>query len=159
MLQPVKEDGAGKTVGERTNWEFLRLEGVGDSDYRLGTIMPELLVGKETDFEEGDRRIIVQGELEIGVFRIDGEFFAYQNQCAHRGGPVCQGKILGKVEEVLAEDQTSQGLKFSEESIHIICPWHGFEYDLRSGVNAGDGRLRLKKYQAKVKDGSVYVII
>ena len=64
--------------------------------------MPELLVGKEADFEEKDRRIIVQGELEIGVFRVNGDFHAYQNQCAHRGGPVCQGKIIPKVEEVLA---------------------------------------------------------
>jgi len=121
--------------------------------------MPEILVGNEIDFEKEDRKIIIQGELEIGVFRVNGDFHAYQNQCAHRGGPVCQGKILGKVEEVLADDQTSQGLKFSEESIHIICPWHGFEYDLRNGRNAGDERLRLKKYEVRVQDGSVYVIV
>ena len=121
--------------------------------------MPKLLVGKEAEFDKEGRKIIVQGELEIGVFRLDGDFHAYRNQCAHRGGPVCQGKILGKVEEVLAEDQTSQGLKFSEESIHIICPWHGFEYDLKTAVNAGEPRLSLIKYKVKVQDGSVYVII
>ena len=126
---------------------------------RASRSMTKLFVGKETEFEKENCKIIIQGELEIGVFKIDGDFHAYQNQCSHRGGPVCQGKILGKVEEVLAEDQTSQGLKFSEESIHIICPWHGFEYDLRTGVNAGRPRLRLKKYEVKVHDGSVYVII
>ncbi|MEE8348169.1 MAG: Rieske 2Fe-2S domain-containing protein [Acidobacteriota bacterium] len=121
--------------------------------------MEQLLVGKEGDFENKDRKILVHGELEIGVFRVDGEFFAYQNQCSHRGGPVCQGKILEKVEEILAEDQTSHGMKFSDESIHVICPWHGFEYNLRSGVNAGDERLRLKKFPVTVEAGSVYVSV
>ncbi|MEE2822073.1 MAG: Rieske 2Fe-2S domain-containing protein [Acidobacteriota bacterium] len=121
--------------------------------------MSKLLVGKVTDFKKRDRKIVVQGDLEIGVFRIGEDFYAYDNQCAHRGGPVCQGKILEKVEEVLAEDKTSRGLQFSKESVHIICPWHGFEYDLRSGVNAGDKTIRLKKYEVKVQDGSVYVII
>lgn len=121
--------------------------------------MSKLLVGKATDFKKRDRKIVVQGDLEIGVFRIGEDFYAYDNQCAHRGGPVCQGKILERVEEVLAEDKTSRGLQFSKESVHIICPWHGFEYDLRSGVNAGDKKLRLKKYEVKVQDGSVYVII
>ncbi|MDA2933718.1 Rieske 2Fe-2S domain-containing protein [Acidobacteria bacterium AH-259-D05] len=121
--------------------------------------MSELLVGKETDFKEGDRKIIVQAELEIGIFRVNGDFYAYHNECAHRGGPVCQGKILGKVEEVLGEDKTSKGLKFSDQQIHIVCPWHGFEYDIKTGVNAGNKRMRLKKYQVKVRDGSVYVVI
>ena len=121
--------------------------------------MSELFAGREQDFEEQDRRIIVQDGLEIGVFRINGAFYAYQNQCAHRGGPVCQGKILNKVEEVLNEDKTSRGLQFSKEHLHIICPWHGFEYDLRDGVNAGNRRLHLKKYEVEVRKGGVYVLI
>ncbi len=56
--------------------------------------MSELFVGQEKDFEELDRRIVTQNGLEIGVFRVNGAFYAYQNQCAHRGAPVCQGKIL-----------------------------------------------------------------
>ncbi len=54
--------------------------------------MSELFAGWEKDFQEQDRRIITQDGLEIGVFRVNGAFYAYQNQCAHLGGPVCQGK-------------------------------------------------------------------
>ncbi len=75
--------------------------------------MAELFVGKESEFEDRDRKIIAQGDLEIGVFRVNGDFYAYENNCVHQGGPVCQGKILNKVEEVLADDKTSKGLKFS----------------------------------------------
>jgi nitrite reductase/ring-hydroxylating ferredoxin subunit len=121
--------------------------------------MSELFVGREEDFKEQDRRIVVQDDLEIGVFRVNGDFQAYQNLCAHRGGPVCQGKILNKVEEVLDEDKTSRGLQFSKEHLHIICPWHGFEYDLKDGVNAGNKRLRIKKYEVEVRKGGVYVLI
>lgn len=121
--------------------------------------MAEVFVGSESDFEERDRKIIAQGDHEIGVFRVDGEFFAYENNCVHQGGPVCQGKILNRVVEVLGEDKTSQGLKFSEEDVHIVCPWHGYEYNLKTGRHPGDKNVRLKPYDVKVRDGEVYVII
>ena len=121
--------------------------------------MPELLVGEQMQFKNEDRKIIAFGELEIAVFNVKGDFHAYLNDCAHRGGPVCQGKILGKVEEVLAADKTSRGLRFSDEHTHIVCPWHGYEYNLKTGVNAGDKRVRLKKYEVTLREGRVYVIV
>ena len=119
----------------------------------------ELFVGKESEFEDRDRKIIAQGDLEIGVFRVNGDFYAYENNCAHQGGPVCQGKILNKVEEVLADDKTSKGLKFSETDVHIVCPWHGYEYNLLTGRHPGDRTVRLKPYAVKISDGEVYVIV
>ena len=95
--------------------------------------MPEIYVGKEAEFSDRDRKIVAEGEIEVGVFRLDGEFYAWRNNCVHQGGPVCQGKILNKVEELLAEDKTSRGLKFSETDVHIICPWHGYEFNIRTG--------------------------
>ena len=121
--------------------------------------MAELFVGKESEFEDRDRKIIAQGDLEIGVFRVNGDFYAYENNCVHQGGPVCQGKILNKVEEVLADDKTSKGLKFSETDVHIVCPWHGYEYNLATGRHPGDKNVRLKPYDVKVADGEVYVIV
>ena len=119
----------------------------------------ELFVGKESEFEDRDRKIIAQGDLEIGVFHVNGDFYAYENNCVHQGGPVCQGKILNKVEEVLAEDKTSKGLKFSESDVHIVCPWHGYEYNLMTGRHPGDRNVRLKPYEVKISDGEVYVIV
>lgn len=121
--------------------------------------MQELLVGEQKDFTERDRKIVAFGDLEIGIFHLDGHFYAFKNECVHRGGPVCQGKILGRVEETLADDKTARGLKFSEDCVHIVCPWHGYEYDIRTGVNGANPCLRLKKYEVKLRDGGVYVTV
>jgi nitrite reductase (NADH) small subunit len=121
--------------------------------------MAEVFAGAVSEFKERDRKIIVHDGIEIGVFLIGGKFYAYQNLCRHRGGPVCQGRMIHKVEEVLGEDKTSKGLAFSEEELHIVCPWHGFEYDLRTGENAGEREIRLKKFPVKVQDGGIHVVV
>ena len=61
--------------------------------------MAENFVGKISDFQEGDRRIVFVGDNEIGVFRDGGEFHAYSNFCLHQGGPACEGLTIAKVEE------------------------------------------------------------
>ena len=56
------------------------------------------------------------------------------------GGPACQGKMIAKVDEVIAEDRTSKGMAFSKTKMHVVCPWHGFEFDIRTGVHPGNPR-------------------
>ncbi len=111
------------------------------------------------DFVDGDCRVIAVEGREIGIFRLGDEFYAYYNHCVHQGGPVCQGKIIHKVEEVLTEDQASRGMKYSEQHIHIVCPWHGYEYDIRTGLHPGDPSVRLKQVGIEVRRGEVYVRI
>jgi len=52
--------------------------------------MPEFSAGKVTDYADGDRKVVDCGESEVGIFKVDGEFYAWHNRCAHRAGPVCQ---------------------------------------------------------------------
>ena len=87
---------------------------------------------RESDFEDRGRRVIEYNDTEIGVF-VDGEFFAYENKCVHQGGPICQGRILNRVIQVLADDRTSQGLAWDEDDVHIVCPWHGYEFNIKTG--------------------------
>ena len=65
---------------------------------------------------------------------------------------------MAKVEERLMPDKTSRGLYFSEDEIHFVCPWHGYEYDIRTGEFVGDRRLKLRKYDVVQKGDDVYVI-
>ena len=58
--------------------------------------MPEIYVGEENEYEEGGRKVITTDNLEIGVFRIKGEFHAYENFCAHMGGPGLPGADIQK---------------------------------------------------------------
>jgi len=105
--------------------------------------MPEVFVEKIKDFAEGDRRIVFHDGSEIGVFHWQGEFYAYENLCVHQGGPCCEGVIMHKVEDVLGPDKIWLGQKFSADEAHFVCPWHGYEYDIKTGECAGNRSLRL----------------
>src|ERR1700749_1930252 len=107
--------------------------------------MREVNIGAASEFSDHGRKIVGFGNFEVGVFKLEGEFFAYLNHCPHMGGPVCQGKMIAKVEEILAEDRTSQGMAFSRTRMHVVCPWHGYEFDIRTGVHPGNSRARLRK--------------
>jgi len=119
----------------------------------------EVMVGTRADFEDDGRRLVRVGPTEIGVLRHGDRFYAYENRCVHQGGPVCEGRILGKVEAVLAADKTMTGERFSERQAHLICPWHGYEYDLATGECAADRRLRLRRYEVVEKGDEIYVVV
>jgi len=119
--------------------------------------MREVNIGAAADFADPGRKIIGFEGFEVGVFRLDGEFFAYLNLCPHMGGPACQGKMIAKVEEIIAEDRTSKGMAFSKTRMHVICPWHGYEFDIRTGVHPGNARARLRKINVTVADGEVVI--
>ena len=121
--------------------------------------MAEQFVGKLNEFKEGDRRIVFLNELEIGVFRFDGKFYAYSNTCLHQGGPACEGMVIAKVEDIIAPDKTYQGQRFEEREQHFVCPWHGYEYDLETGECVPDRKLKLRKFDVLRKGESVYVVI
>jgi nitrite reductase (NADH) small subunit len=118
--------------------------------------MDEIAVGKLSDIPDGDYRIFSVGQLEVGIFRTGSKVLAYENVCPHAGGPVCQGKIFNKVEEIITPDKKSAGLRFGKAR-HIVCPWHGYEYDLLTGAHPGDPSLRLTPVKVAVRDDQIYV--
>jgi nitrite reductase/ring-hydroxylating ferredoxin subunit len=118
--------------------------------------MDEIAVGKLADIPDGDYRIFSVDQLEVGIFRTGSKVLAYENVCPHAGGPVCQGKIFNKVEEIITSDKKSAGLRFGKAR-HIVCPWHGYEYDLLTGAHPGDPSLRLTPVKVSVRDGQIYV--
>ncbi len=113
--------------------------------------MAEQFVGKASEFKDGERQIIQIGKREIGVFRHEGEFYAYSNICLHQGGPACEGLTIANVEERLRPDKTSMGLFFSEKDMNFVCPWHGYEYDMKTGEHISDRSQKLRKYQVVTK--------
>ena len=107
----------------------------------------ELFVSKSDDLADGDRKIVPNGNYEIGVYRVNGNLFAYQNVCPHQGGPACEGLLMAKVEEI------------NHDEMHIVCPWHGWEFDLETGDMVADRKFRLKKYEVLEKDDGIYVTL
>lgn len=119
--------------------------------------MREVNVGSVSEFADPGRKIIALDRVEVAVFKLDGEFFAYLSHCPHMGGPACQGKMIAKVEEIIAEDRTSMGMAFSKTAMHVVCPWHGYEFDIRTGVHPGNPKARLKKLAVAVRGGDVII--
>jgi nitrite reductase/ring-hydroxylating ferredoxin subunit len=77
----------------------------------------------------------------------------------HMGGPACQGKILPRVLDVIDEDQKMHGQAWDDSDPHVICPWHGFEYSIKTGQHAGRPSIALKAVPVEESEGRVYVTI
>jgi 3-phenylpropionate/trans-cinnamate dioxygenase ferredoxin subunit len=117
--------------------------------------LAEYVVGKAEDIGEGEHRIIDAGGRSVGVVRVDGQFFALRNRCAHQGGPVCEGAIFPALR---AEIRKGRLFEFYDQSQKVICcPWHGWEYDVATGRCLADPSRRIAVYQTTVKEGDVVV--
>jgi nitrite reductase/ring-hydroxylating ferredoxin subunit len=121
--------------------------------------MQELFLCKEADMRDGDVRIVTFGRTDIGVYRFEGAFYAYRNQCVHQGGPACEGVTRFKVVDILGPDRSFQGQTYDETDPHIVCPWHAYEYHLKTGVCATDPSLHLRKYEVRAREGDLYVVM
>lgn len=115
-------------------------------------------VGRRQDFDEGLRHLVEIDGREVGVLRAGDELHAFENRCVHQGGPVCEGSVLGKVECLLDEERRATGERFSETELHLICPWHGFEYRLPSGECVALPGVHLRRYEIDYDGDDVYVI-
>jgi nitrite reductase (NADH) small subunit len=123
------------------------------------TMPKPYLVCRSDELKDGDRRVMSCDGTEVGVFKVDGQLFAWYNECPHRQGPVCQGRIYHRVLEPIAEDGTVRALAYDERALNLVCSWHGYEFDLKTGVNQGYDKLRLRKAKLEEKDGQVYVVV
>ncbi|HVV95076.1 MAG TPA: Rieske 2Fe-2S domain-containing protein [Hyphomicrobiales bacterium] len=114
--------------------------------------MTEVSIGDAAGLAAAGRRVVVLDGVEIGLFHLDGEFFAYENLCPHLGGPACQGLLLPLTTEAVDGDGKSEGRVFSATRRNVICPWHGMEFDIRTGEHPTDRRFRLRKVAVR-RDG------
>lgn len=121
--------------------------------------MREIFVAKEGEIADRDRKVVADNNLEIGVFRLGDEYYAWENNCPHSGGPVCQGRVMNRVTEALDDRKRSHGFRFVDEDVHIICPWHGFEFNIRTGTHPGDPQAQLNGFDITLRDGGIYVKI
>ncbi len=121
--------------------------------------MAEIYVCQSEDIAEGHARIVECGDIEIGVIRHKGEYYAYRNVCPHQGGPACEGLKIPQVVEKIGDKGVHLGMDFDESDMHIICPWHGWEFHLKDGCHVIDPRHRLKKYDVVERGDEIYVTV
>lgn len=66
---------------------------------------------------------------------------------------------MPKVEAVLDDQQRIMGETFSADKLHLVCPWHGWEYDIDTGRAIGNSTLQLERYETAVRGDDVYVVL
>ena len=110
--------------------------------------MGRYAVATVDEIPPGGRKIVELHGRSIGVFNIGGEFFAIRSACPHAGGPLCLGVATGFV----AAD-TPGRYEYLRRGEIIRCPWHGWEFDIKTGQSWIDPkRLRVKRYPVVVEE-------
>jgi nitrite reductase/ring-hydroxylating ferredoxin subunit len=110
------------------------------------------VVARVDEFEENPRRLVRLGGREIGVFRIGGRFFAVRNRCPHQGGPLCTGRVVPRI---VADAPGT--VRVDAEAPLVVCPWHGWQYDMRTGRSYVPDDPGARSYDVAVERGSVIV--
>jgi 3-phenylpropionate/trans-cinnamate dioxygenase ferredoxin subunit len=109
----------------------------------------KVVVSRLEDFPPGERKIVKAGPRSIGVFNVEGEFFAIRNRCPHQGGPLCIGRLSPWA---IAEGPGKVTMNGPPRL--VACPWHGWEYDLETGQSfMGPGETRVRAYDVTVERG------
>lgn len=92
-------------------------------------------------------------ELErrsIGVFNLNGQFYALRNSCPHEGGPLCRGVLSGFLTSREPGEYT-----YVRQGEVLRCPWHQWEFDVRTGQSWIDPKqTRVRSYETKVASGT-----
>lgn len=95
----------------------------------------------------GERRIVDVEGLSIGVFNVDGSYYALYNRCPHRGAPLCRGVLTDGVDGHARGEYT-----LSKHGQILRCPWHGWEFDVTSGRSwFNPHRVRVRSYDVEVE--------
>lgn len=108
------------------------------------------VVGRAEDIPPGTRTVVEVDGRSIGIFNIDGEYFALRNTCPHAGGPLCSGVLSGMVTS--SEPGRYDYVRRGE---FVRCPWHQWEFDIRTGRSWFDpDRTRVRSYDVHVRNGA-----
>lgn len=93
----------------------------------------------------------------VGLFRVGDEVHALLNTCPHQGGPVGTGGVFPSVCAEIRDGRLHERL--DHDDLVVSCPWHGWEFDLRTGVCKADRSRRVVRFDTVVRDGRVAVVV
>jgi nitrite reductase/ring-hydroxylating ferredoxin subunit len=91
---------------------------------------------KTSDIKEGSGKSVEINGKPVAVFNVNGNFYAINDVCGHRGGPLGEGELDGNT---------------------VICPWHGWRYDVTTGANELVPDLPTNRYEVRIEGDDVLV--
>jgi len=109
-------------------------------------------VGSFDAFPERSVTVVEAGGREVGIVRWNGSVYALANVCTHQRGPLCRGTLGSRL--VGGAPGT---MELDDDGPVIACPWHGWEFDVRTGRAIWDERYAVRTYPAEVEGADVVV--
>ncbi len=98
--------------------------------------MAKTKVAETGDLAPGQCKVVQVNGKAVALYNVDGRFYATDNTCLHRGGPLGEGDLDGSV---------------------VTCPWHGWRYDVTSGANAMNPSIKVASFPVSVDGSGVFV--
>jgi 3-phenylpropionate/trans-cinnamate dioxygenase ferredoxin component len=95
-------------------------------------------IAEAAEVAEGQGRVVDVAGRTLALFNVEGKFYAIDNACPHRGGPLGEGDVEGAI---------------------VTCPWHAWRWDVTTGSNANNPAVRVACYPVTVEQGSVFVTL
>ncbi|MDQ1912640.1 Rieske (2Fe-2S) protein [Paenibacillus sp. GD4] len=106
------------------------------------------------DVPEGGHAEVKVGGRSIGIYRIGGQFYALNNYCPHQGAPMCAGLVSGTT----LPSEVYQ-YEYGRVGEIIRCPWHGWEFDIKTGKSLFSEKIWVKTYAVEVSGGKVGIVM
>jgi nitrite reductase/ring-hydroxylating ferredoxin subunit len=98
--------------------------------------MARVRVGSASDIPAGEGHVVDAAGKTIALFNVDGTYYATDNDCPHRGGPLGEGDLGGTI---------------------VTCPWHGWRWDVTNGANTNNPAITVACFPVTVEQGEVFV--
>ena len=93
-------------------------------------------VAQAADVPSGEGCVVEAQGKALALFNVSGTFYAIDNACPHRGGPLGEGDLDGTA---------------------VLCPWHAWRWDVKTGANVNNPAVRVACFPVTLEDGGVFV--
>jgi nitrite reductase/ring-hydroxylating ferredoxin subunit len=108
------------------------------------------VVAPARDIAPGERKLVEIRGRKLVIFNLTGEFFAMSDRCPHQGGPLSKGHLTG-----LVSSPEPGSYCYSRKGEVIRCPWHSWEYDIRTGKSWCDPRrVQVRRFEVSLEAGA-----
>ena len=106
------------------------------------------------DLQSGERRLLEVDGKRLAIFNVKGDYYALHNRCPHTGGNLCEGPVTGTT---MPTEQYE--FVYSREGEILRCAWHGWEFEIATGVCLVNPKIRARSYEVAVEDGNLVLTI
>lgn len=115
--------------------------------------MSRHVVARADEIQPGARKIVTVRGREIGIFNVGGDYHGLINRCPHQGAPLCQGEIVSRLVAPTPGDY-----HLTRPGEMIRCPWHCWEFDIRTGQSLCDpNSVQARAFDVVVEPGKTLV--